>query len=133
MELLSEAASLAVSVLKRFFSHVHISLFDLFLLVAAEDAAETAVLYGKVCGSVYTAAGAFMQACDCRRFGVSVVPDFQRSKTEARFRFRAWVSLFYILQEGVSALIRAAKLWQKFQSGPPEKGTKENPSGAKST
>ena len=133
VELLSEAASLAVSVLKRFFSHVHISLFDLFLLVAAEDAAETAVLYGKVCGSVYTAAGAFMQACDCRRFGVSVVPDFQRSKTEARFRFRAWVSLFYILQEGVSALIRAAKLWQKFQSGPPEKGTKENPSGAKST
>ncbi len=62
VELLSEAASLAVSVLKRFFSHVHISLFDLFLLVAAEDAAETAVLYGKVCGSVYTAAGAFMQA-----------------------------------------------------------------------
>ncbi len=62
------------------------------------------------------------QACDCRRFGVSVVPDFQRSQTEARFRFRAWVSLFYILQEGVSALIRAAKLWQKFQERSAGKG-----------
>ena len=41
VELLSEAASLAVSVLKRFFSHVHISLFDLFLLVAAEAVSST--------------------------------------------------------------------------------------------
>ena len=133
LELLSEAASLAGSVLRRFFSHVRVSQFDLFLAVATEDAAETALLYGRACAAAYPAVSALMQACGCRRFGVSVVPDFQRSKSEVRFRMRARISLFYILREGLSALLRAAELWQKFQSGPGGARQAEQPPGAKST
>lgn len=131
LELLVEASKLAGSVLKRFFSHVRVREFDLLLVMASDDAAQTALRYADACAVGYPAAGILRQACRCRRFGISIVPDFQRSQPEARLRFRAGISLFFLLKETVSAAIRAAKLWQKFQAlrAKPQTGT--TPSGAK--
>lgn len=132
LNLLVEASKLAVSVLKRFCSHVTIREFDLLLVIASEDAAETAVQYANACAVGYPAAGILMQACRCRRFGISIVPEFQESKPRACLRFRAGIPLFFLIQETVSAAIRAAKLWQRFQAANKTKQAETTPSGAKS-
>lgn len=132
LNLLVEASKLAVSVLKRFCSHVTIREFDLLLVIASEDAAETAVQYANVCAVGYPAAGILMQACRCRRFGISIVPEFQESKPRACLRFRAGIPLFFLIQETVSAAIRAAKLWQRFRASDKAKQAETTPSGAKS-
>lgn len=113
LDLLSEAASLAVSVLKRFLSHVHVSEFDLCLTVAGEDAANVALQYGNACAVVYPAVHALMAACRCSRYGVSVVPDFQKKETEVRFLVRAHISLFFIIKEALSALFRFLLFWKR--------------------
>ena len=132
LNLLVEASKLAVSVLKRFCSHVTIREFDLLLVISSEDAAETAVQYANACAVGYPAAGILMQACRCRRFGISIVPEFQESKPRACLRFRAGIPLFFLIQEAVSAAIRAAKLWQRFQVANKTKQAETTPSGAKS-
>ena len=113
LNLLSEAASLAVSVLKRFLSHVHVSEFDACLTVAGEDAANVALQYGNACAVVYPAVHALMAACRFSRYGVSVVPDFHKKETEVRFLFRARISLFFIIQEALSALFRFLLFWKR--------------------
>ncbi len=132
LNLLVEASKLAASVLKRFFSHVTIREFDLLLEIASEDAAETAVQYANACAVGYPAAGVLMQVCRCRRFGISIVPEFQQNKPRACLRFRARIPLFFLLWEAVSAAIRAAKLWQRFQAADKNKKAETTPSGAKS-
>lgn len=132
LKLLVEASKLAGSVMKRFCSHVRIQEFDLLLVIASDDAAQTALRYADACAVGYPAAGILTQACRCRRFGISIVPDFQKNQPEARLRFRAGISLFFLLKETVSAAIRAAKLWQRFQAAPEKPQTGTTPSGAKS-
>ena len=120
LNLLSEAASLAVSVLKRFLSHVHVSKFDLCLTVAGADAANVALQYGNACTVVYPAVHALMAACRCSGYGVSVVPDFQKQETEVRFLFRARISLFFIIKEALSALFRFLLFWKRAQQETPQ-------------
>ena len=120
LNLLSEAASLAVSVLKRFLSHVHVSKFDLCLTIAGADAANVALQYGNACTVVYPAVHALMAACRCSGYGVSVVPDFQKKETEVRFLFRARISLFFIIKEALSALFRFLLFWKRAQQETPQ-------------
>lgn len=115
LAILQESAALAGSVLRNFFSHIKVMQFDLCLRISSEDAAETALWYGRTCAAVYPAVGELMQACGCRHFGVSVVPDFDSSEPKVHFLFRAKISLFFLLKESLAALFRAAKLWAKFR------------------
>ena len=131
LTILREAAALAVSVLKKFLSHVKVLQFDLDVAVATEDAAETALWYGRVCAVVYPAVSALMQACGCRRFGVSVFPDFDRKEARARLTLRARIELFFLLKESLSALLRAAKLWMKFRDPQPDAPAQAGAPGTK--
>ena len=131
LTILREAAALAVSVFKKFLSHVKVLQFDLDVAVATEDAAETALWYGRVCAVVYPAVSALMQACGCRRFGVSVFPDFDRKKAEARLTLRVRIALFFLLKESLSALWRAAKLWMKFRDPQPDAPAQAGAPGTK--
>ena len=95
------------------------------------DAAETALWYGRVCAVVYPAVSALMQACGCRRFGVSVFPDFDRKEARARLTLRARIALFFLLKESLSALLRAAKLWMKFRDPQPDAPAQAGAPGTK--
>ena len=62
---------------QRLLRHVKLKRFDLYLCVAGEeDAAQGAVLYGKVSAGVYAACGALFGLLPCRKKGVTVDLDY---------------------------------------------------------
>lgn len=113
LSLLSQAASLAASTWKGFVSHLYVSRLKLSLTVAAEDAAGTALLYGRVCGVVYPAFRILTETARCRKPEIQVSPNFQKDKTEISFACKARIPLFFLLWEALRALVGAVSLWRR--------------------
>lgn len=106
LSLLKDLAGIAGGVLKNLWSHVVVKKFDLLLKVGGEDAAETAILYGRLCGVVYPAAGTILQGCKCRKYGITVQPDFDRKETAAQFSFCGRILLVFVISSALGGLFR---------------------------
>ena len=81
LHLLQTLAQAAGGALQTLFRHIRAKKLSLHLAVAAEDAAQTAVLYGKVCAVVYPAVSVLASSMKCRHYEVAVVPNFQTEET----------------------------------------------------
>ena len=106
MELLKDLSGIAVGAGKKLLSHFTIKKFDLLLTVGGEDAAETALTYGKLCGVVYPAVGTIVTACKCRRYGVTVQPGFGAPETQVEFEARGQIRLVFLVAYSIQALFR---------------------------
>lgn len=106
LELLKDVGSIAAGAGKKLFAHFTLKKFDLLLTVGGEDAAETALSYGKLCGVVYPAVGSIVTACKCRKYGVTVQPDFDASETQAELEARGQIRLVFVLAYSIQALFR---------------------------
>ncbi len=106
LSLLKDLAGIAGGVLKNLWSHVVVKKFDLLLTIGGEDAAETAILYGRLCGVVYPAAGTILQGCKCRKYGITVQPDFDRKETAAQFSFCGRILLVFVISSALGGLFR---------------------------
>lgn len=109
LSLLGDLAKIAAGTLKKLAAKIVVKQFDLLLVVGGEDAAETAVTYGKVCGVVYPAVGTILSACKCRRYGVTVCPDFDASESRVKFSITAQIRPMYLLGYAVAALFQLVK------------------------
>ena len=101
---LKDLAGIAAGTAKKLFAHLTVKKFDLLVVVGGEDAAETAFQYGKLCGAVYPAVSTLLSACKCRRYGVTIVPDFDARETQAVFSARVKIRLIFLLWYGIGAL-----------------------------
>ena len=126
LELLGEFTRVALGSMKKLLSHTTVDLLDLDLSVGGEDAAQTAVNYGKACGAVSTALGALSAAAKCRRRSVRVAPDFQTGKSSVRFRVRVKIRLFFLISFALSAFIGFVRIYlkSKKRSGRPDRQEK---------
>ncbi len=106
LELLKDIGGIAAGAGKKLFSHFTLKKFDLLLTVGGEDAAETALSYGKLCGVLYPAVGSIVTACKCRKYGVTVQPDFDAPETQAEFEARGQIRLVFVLAYSIQALFR---------------------------
>ena len=106
LELLKDIGGIAAGAGKKLFSHFTLKNFDLLLTVGGEDAAETALSYGKLCGVLYPAVGSIVTACKCRKYGVTVQPDFDAPETQAEFEARGQIRLVFVLAYSIQALFR---------------------------
>lgn len=106
LELLKDLSGIAVGAGKKLLSHFTIKKFDLLLTVGGEDAAETALTYGKLCGVVYPAVGTIVTACKCRRYGVTVQPGFGAPETQVEFEARGQIRLVFLVAYSIQALFR---------------------------
>lgn len=101
---LKDLAGIAAGTAKKLFAHLTVKKFDLLVVVGGEDAAETALQYGKLCGAVYPAVSMLLSACKCRRYGVTIVPDFDARETQAVFSARVKIRVIFLLWYGIGAL-----------------------------
>ena len=101
---------LAASSAKKLFSHLIIGRFFLSVRVAGEDAAETAVTYGRVCAAAYPAVSILVQAARCKRYEAHIFPDFNEKKTEICLQSRARIRLVFLMWIGLSTLIQGVKI-----------------------
>ena len=98
---LQRMAKLAVQAANRARKAVTVDRLSLELLVAADDAADTAVRYGQVCSAVYPAVAALEQAVRVRKRHLRVEPNFLLEQSGVRFEVRVHVTVFRLIGVGV--------------------------------
>lgn len=107
VSMLVDLSKLAASTLKSLVSHTVINKFDIKLTVVGEDAADTALKYGKICSVFYPAVTIVCETAKCKDYSLDVTPDFSDEakacvSADLRFHIRA----FYVLKYGLKALVK---------------------------
>ena len=98
LNLIKKVAELAVSALQDFFSHILVKKLSLSISVAGDDAADTAIKYGKYCAVVYPAVGTIVRVVKCKGYGVDINPNFsEKAETEINFDFAARIFAFRLI------------------------------------
>lgn len=111
LNLIKRVAELAVSALQDFFSHILVEKLSLSISVAGDDAADTAIKYGKYCAVVYPAVGTIVRVVKCKGYGVDINPIFsEKAETEINFDFVARVFVFRLVALAVKHGIKGLKL-----------------------
>lgn len=111
LNLIKKVAELAVSALQDFFSHILVKKFSLSISVAGDDAADTAIKYGKYCAVVYPAVGTIVRVVKCKDYGVDINPNFsKKAETEINFDFAARIFAFRLIGLAVKHGINGIKL-----------------------
>lgn len=111
LNLIKRVAELAVSALQDFFSHILVKKLSLSISVAGDDAADTAIKYGKYCAVVYPAVGTIVRVVKCKGYGVDINPNFsEKAETEINFDFVARVFVFRLVALAVKHGIKGLKL-----------------------
>ncbi|WP_411676649.1 DUF2953 domain-containing protein [Caproicibacter sp.] len=126
LELLKAFTSVAYTSAKKLLSHTIVRKLSLDLTVGGDDAAQTALNYGRACGAVSTALTALLSVANCKERNVTVAPDFQNGENRVRFRVRATVRLFFLFSAALSALTGFIKVYLKYRkkSGHPDQKEK---------
>ena len=94
---------------------------DLCMVVRGEDAAETAVMYGRLCASVYPAFELLCRLKPCRHPRISIVPDYGEGKTEAVLSVSLRIIPLLVVKEGLVLLCRALWTFLKYRPAGAEK------------
>ena len=111
LNLIKKVSELAVSALQDFFSHILVKKLSLSISVAGDDAADTAIKYGKYCAVVYPAVGTIVHVVKCKGYGVDINPNFsEKAETEINFEFAARIFAFRLIGLAVKHGIKGIKL-----------------------
>lgn len=116
IDFIERAAQLATGALKFFFGRIIIKKLMLSIRVAGEDAAETAVNYGKTCAAVYPALGIIMGVVRHRRYGVEIAPDFEENaKTQISLELKARILVLWLVALVLKYGIKGIRLMLEFK------------------
>ncbi len=115
ISMISDLAKLATSTLKGIFKNIVIEKFDVSISIVGEDAADTALKYGKLCGVFYSA---FSVICDnvkkCDSYNVSLNPDFDdEAQAKAHADVCFYIRTFYVLKYALAALLKLLRIRYK--------------------
>ena len=114
VSLLTGLAKIAGSTLKGLFSHVVIRRMDIGIALASEDAASTAVNYGRLCSVVYPAVDIIVASTVCKDYRVSLEPVFDDEKdTEISADLHAHLRLIFAVHEALKAGVKF--LWLRVK------------------
>ncbi len=115
LQALLQTVKLAASASKKILLATKVKRFDLYLCLAgAGDAAEAAVLYGKLSGAVYTACGFLSEVTNCRKKAVTVDLDYQAEDNLVDFSAGISICPLTVLARSVAFLIKALPFLEKF-------------------
>ncbi len=103
---LTRLTRLAGTALRDVLRAVTVARLELHLRIAAEEAADTAVEYGRVCAIVFPGLAALERWLPVRRRRVTVEPDFLREQSAAQMEVRFHVRPWRLLWAAVVFLVR---------------------------
>lgn len=85
IELIKSTASVLNGMFKRIFKSITIRSLDIAMIVTGEDAAKTAINYGKVCSAVFPATKIICSAVQVKKHRINIAPDFIGTENKAYF------------------------------------------------
>ena len=115
LELLRRSVSLVTGELKKLFSHLIIKDFSLDALICGADAAETALTYGRACAAIYPAVSILAGNTRCRRYGVSVAPDFDGRTTKIKAYLKAGIRPVFLIGFALSLFVKGLPVLKKVK------------------
>lgn len=116
INILKKIASLAAGALKDVFKHIIIRELSIDVVIGGDDAAETALNYGKTCAVVYPAVSTVTQVCICKDFNVLVSPDFtDGSKSNAACKLEADIKIFWLVKAVIVHGFKALQVFLKLR------------------
>lgn len=122
LQSLQELAQDVKSASQNLLKHVKLKRFDLYVCLGGkEDAAQAAILYGQVCGVVYTACGTLFGLFPCRKKTVTVDLDYNAEDHRVDFFGAASIGMLFLLKEGLILLYRALPFFRKLQAAEKQK------------
>lgn len=90
-------ASLAGNILKPIFTHLKFRELNIDITVASDNAADTAINYGRLCAGVYPALTALLKIIKYDDYSVRIRPDFNKEKLEydisAEIALVPWIAI----------------------------------------
>lgn len=89
---------------KTVINHLIVNKLKILITVADEDAAETAVKYGRVCSVIYPLVGVFLSIFKCKSYETSVRSDFNKKETETDCFAYVKIRLIFIIIALIQAL-----------------------------
>lgn len=87
--------------------------FKIDLTVATNDAANTAIQYGKTCAAVYPVLACLQANSDFKSKEVNINADFDKKQSEFKASILITTRLFYLIVVVISALLQFYKLQNK--------------------
>lgn len=131
LKILQEAAKLLGGSLRRLARHIRLKTFSLEIAVSTEDAAETAIQYGKVCSAVYPAASVVVSSTACSQYTVDIRPDFDSGSSRIRAGAELKVRVLFLLITSISLFFKGIAFMKRHElasliAGQPEKNTCED-------
>ncbi len=102
-----ELSQLAVTTLKKLFEKVVIEKFDVDITIVGDDAADTALKYGKICGVFYSAVSVICGTAKCDGYNINVAPDFDdEAKASVNADVHFYIRVAYVLKYALKALYK---------------------------
>ncbi len=99
-----------LSKFQKLLKHTVVKDFKFNITVAREDAADTAIKYGKVCSLVYPIATLFGKCVNFKPEDISVYSDFSGADTNFNLEFLVKLRVIYLLGFAVSSVFDILKL-----------------------
>ena len=124
LDFFKELAGVAAGTGKKLFSHLVIYQLSVDISISNEDAAKTAIQYGRACAVVYPAMSMITTVAKCKQSHVCVIADFDDKKTKADFRLKAGMRPIFVLTAGISGLIRLIKVYRRHTADLPKTTSK---------
>ncbi len=95
---------------KQFLRHIKIKRLKLFISIATDDAAKTAIEYGTVCAAAYPVLSALDGISGIRYKKIDIKSDFESKTPQFSFSFYITLQIFFLL----IALFKIYKDYKKF-------------------
>lgn len=117
IDIVNQLAEIVVGGLKGIFSHLIVTELTLKLDISGEDAADSAIKYGKVCAALFPALGIITKIVKIKHYNVNVTPVFSdKPETRAYARAKAKIRIIHILKHLISKGIAALKLFVNLKT-----------------
>ncbi|MBP3415369.1 MAG: DUF2953 domain-containing protein [Clostridia bacterium] len=111
--LLVDTARLAVGSFGRVLKNITVDRFDLDVTIADEDAAETALSYGKWCAVIYPAASLVLRSVRRYKKNINVNPDF--TAQQSTFKADVKIHLYPLAMVGIAIAFFAKMLFRQIK------------------
>lgn len=111
--LLVDTARLAAGSFGKVLKNITVDRFDLDVAIADEDAAETALSYGKWCAVIYPASSLILRSVRRYKKNITVTPDF--TAQQSTFKADVKIHLYPLAMAGIAVAFFAKMLFRQIK------------------
>lgn len=114
---LKELLSLFKNILSDVSNHIIIKRFSLSVLIASDNAADTAINYGYACSAIYPTVSAITSMVKkCKISSIQIAPDFDKKETKIKLDFKIKIKVYFLIKNLLKNGLRLGILFIKEKS-----------------